>query len=77
MRPLMNIKICPTCGSNKVKHLQKDWVGKYKGTTYSVPSLNFFECPECGEKIYDKEAMLQIEEKSPALEFKRKKRKAA
>jgi YgiT-type zinc finger domain-containing protein len=77
MKPLLNIKMCPTCGSDKVKHMQKDWVGKYKETAYTVPSLNYFECTNCGEKIYDKEAMLRIEEKSPALEFKRKKRKAA
>jgi DNA-directed RNA polymerase subunit RPC12/RpoP len=50
---------------------------KNKGMTYTVPSLYFFECPDCGEKIFDKEAMLQIEEKSPALEPKRKKREAA
>jgi YgiT-type zinc finger domain-containing protein len=77
MKSSLNIKICPTCGSDKIKRMNKDWNGKYKDKLYTVPSLQYFECPNCGEKIYDKEAMLRIEEKSPALEHKGKKSKAA
>lgn len=77
MKTPLIIKICPTCGSNKIKRMNKDWIGTYKEKAYNVPSLQYFECPNCGEKIYDKEAMLRIQEKSPAMEPRRKKNKAA
>ncbi len=57
----------PTCGSNKIKKVQKKWTGKFHGQTYSVPRLEFHECPACGEKVYDREAMRKIETHSPAL----------
>jgi predicted RNA-binding Zn-ribbon protein involved in translation (DUF1610 family) len=28
--------------------------------------VEFYECPNCGEKVYDREAMLKIEACSPA-----------
>jgi len=31
-----------------------------------VPDLEFFQCSECGEKVYDRDAMHKIEEHSPA-----------
>jgi predicted RNA-binding Zn-ribbon protein involved in translation (DUF1610 family) len=32
-----------------------------------VEKLEFHECPACGEKVYDREAMRAIEDKSPAF----------
>jgi YgiT-type zinc finger domain-containing protein len=61
------IKTCPTCGSPKIKKVKKDWEGEYQGKKYSVPSLSFYECPNCGERVYDRDSMHRIEEKSPAL----------
>jgi len=63
----LRITICPTCGSNKIKRVQRDWIGKFRDQTYSVPSLEFYECPVCGERIYDRQAMKQIEARSPAF----------
>jgi len=33
---------------------------------YNVPRLEYHECPECGEKVYDRQAMQRIQEQSPA-----------
>jgi len=58
---------CPTCGSDKIKKVRRKWTGKFHGQTYSVPRLEFYECPACGEKVYDREAMRKIEAHSLAL----------
>jgi len=44
----------------------RDIIRKYKGQTYTVPKVEFYDCPNCGEKVYDREAMLKIEFYSPA-----------
>ncbi len=61
------IKICPTCGSKKINKYHKDLKGQFKGQTYTVPSLEFYQCLDCGEKLYDSNAMRKIEEYSPAF----------
>jgi len=61
------IKICPTCGSVNLKKARRELTGKAAGRFYTVEHLEFYECPDCGEKIYDREAMRQIEAASPAL----------
>ena len=70
------IKICPTCGSKKIKKVRRDFQAGFAGQSYSVPSLEFYECPDCGERIYDRGAMRKIEEASPAFR-KTRTRKAA
>lgn len=67
MKTELTIKRCPTCGSTKIRKVKRDWRGQYHGRSYSVASLSFFECPACGERVYDRKAMHRIEEKSPAL----------
>jgi len=64
----IQITICPSCGSDKITKVRKDWIGNFKGRTYSVPSLEFHECPDCGERIYDRLAMRKIEASSPAFD---------
>jgi YgiT-type zinc finger domain-containing protein len=63
---MVNIKTCPSCGSRKIKKVQRKWTGEYKGRVYSVEKLEFHECPDCHEQVYDPEAMRAIEAKSPA-----------
>ncbi len=63
----MKITKCPVCGSKRIKRVRGNWVGEYKGQSYTVQDLEFHECPDCGEKIYDREAMRQIEAQSPAF----------
>jgi YgiT-type zinc finger domain-containing protein len=49
-----------------IQRVVRDVTRKYKGQTYTVPSVEFYDCPNCGEKVYDREAMLKIEACSPA-----------
>jgi YgiT-type zinc finger domain-containing protein len=66
MNNKLQIKTCPTCGSDKIRRVVRNLVRSYKGQTYSVPRVEFHECPNCGEKVYNREAMLKIEAHSPA-----------
>lgn len=64
---MLTITKRPACGSNKIRKVRRKWTGQFHGQTYSVPGLEFHECPACGEKVYDREAMRKIETYSPAL----------
>jgi YgiT-type zinc finger domain-containing protein len=66
MNDKLQIKTCPTCGSDKIRRVARNLIRSYKGQTYAVPRVEFYECPNCGEKVYDREAMLKIEACSPA-----------
>ena len=64
---MIKITICPSCGSGKIKRVRRNWTGEFQGQTYTVPDLEFHKCGECGERIYDREAMRKIEARSPAF----------
>jgi len=64
---MLKITSCPTCGSRKIKLIRRNWSGKSRGKSYTVPLLEFYECPVCGEKIYDRQALRKIEEHSPSF----------
>jgi len=66
MNGKLQIKTCPTCGSHRIKRVTRDVTRLHRGQTYTVPSLEFYDCPDCGEKVYDREAMLKIQTDSPA-----------
>lgn len=74
---MIKITSCPTCGSKKIKKVQKNLTRSFQGKTYTVPNLEFHECPDCGERLYDRDAMRKIEAHSPAYAKARKRRKAA
>jgi YgiT-type zinc finger domain-containing protein len=61
------ITSCPTCGSKKIHKVRRDWQGEYESQKYVVKHLEFYECPACGEKLYDRDAMRKIEACSPAF----------
>ncbi|HEY4760174.1 MAG TPA: YgiT-type zinc finger protein [Thermoguttaceae bacterium] len=61
------ISTCPSCGGNHIQKVRRNWHGEYQGQKYSVENLEFHECPDCGEKVYDREAMRAIEMHSPAF----------
>jgi YgiT-type zinc finger domain-containing protein len=63
----MKIRKCPSCGSAKIKHVRRNWSGEYKGRRYIVENLEYYECPDCQEQIYDRDAMRAIEASSPAF----------
>jgi YgiT-type zinc finger domain-containing protein len=73
----LNITTCPSCGGKKIKSVRGNWTGNFKGETYTVPNLEYYECPDCGEKVYDREAMRQVEAHSPAFKRAASKRKRA
>jgi YgiT-type zinc finger domain-containing protein len=62
----LQIKTCPTCGSDRIRRVVRDLTRTYRDQTYTVPAVEFYDCPVCGEKVYDREAMLKIEAYSPA-----------
>ncbi len=64
---MIRIKVCPTCGSKKIKKVCRNTTRRCRGKAYTVPALQFHECPDCGEKVYDREAMRKIEAHSPAF----------
>jgi len=64
---MKKITTCPSCGSKKIKKVKKSWKGEFQGQKYTVPGLEYHECPNCGEKVYDREAMRKIESHSPAF----------
>ncbi|MDX9991124.1 MAG: YgiT-type zinc finger protein [Anaerolineales bacterium] len=66
MNDKLFIKTCPICGSDKIQLVVKDVIRKYKDQTYTVPAVEFYECSNCGEKVYDRAAIQKIEAYSPA-----------
>ena len=74
---MLKITLCPTCGSDKLKKVKSDFVVTSQEETYTVPSLEYYECPNCGEQVYDRQAMQKIEAHSPAFARKRLQKKTA
>ena len=62
----LQIRTCPSCG-DAIKKVRKRWTGATAGREYTVPSLEFYECPACGEKVYDAAAMQRIEAAAAAV----------
>jgi len=63
----MNITVCPSCGSKRIRKVRRNWTGDFRGQLYRVPNLEYFACPDCQEKVYDRQAMHRIEARSPAF----------
>jgi YgiT-type zinc finger domain-containing protein len=64
---MMKHKICPTCGSTRIRRVRKTITRTFKGKTYRVPSVEFHECPSCGERLFSPEAVRKIQARSPAF----------
>ena len=67
----MNLTIthCPNCGSDQIEKICRDWTGDFQGHSYVVPELAFYECPVCGERVFDRAAMRKIQTYSPAFTY--------
>jgi YgiT-type zinc finger domain-containing protein len=63
---MLKITKCPTCGSRRLKAVKRNWTDEFEGQRYTVPNLEFHECPACGERLFDRDAMRKIEAHSPA-----------
>ncbi|HEY3138143.1 MAG TPA: YgiT-type zinc finger protein [Blastocatellia bacterium] len=73
----LNITTCPSCGSKKIKRVRGDSIRNFNGKEYTVPDLEYYECADCGEKVYDRDAMRKIQKYSPSFQRVRAKRKSA
>ena len=65
---MLDVSHCPSCGSNRIREVQRDVTREFEGRTYTVPQLTFHECPGCGETVYDPEAVRRLQAHSPAEE---------
>jgi len=74
---MIKITRCPTCGSRRIRRVRRDWHDEFQGQSYAVPDLEFHECPSCGEKLFDRQAMRKIEACSPAFAKHRVRKKAS
>ena len=72
----MQIKRCPTCGNPGIARVKREWAGEARGKKYRIAALEFYECPACGERVFDRQAMRKIEASSPAFQERRLKRTA-
>jgi YgiT-type zinc finger domain-containing protein len=72
-----HVTACPSCGSTAIRAAKRDWSGNYKGRRYVVRSLRYYQCPRCGEKVYNPEAMRRIQAASPAFSKNQRARKSA
>jgi YgiT-type zinc finger domain-containing protein len=72
MKKQLTIKACHNCGSDQITKVCRDWHGKYKTKSYIVPALEFYECPVCGERVFEPAAIRQIREYSPAYTNRQK-----
>lgn len=64
---MRRITRCPSCGSNRVKRVVRNWTSVYKGQSYTVPRVPFDECPDCGEKVFDPDAVRKIQSHRPVV----------
>lgn len=62
----LSITHCPTCGSDQTTQVCRDWTSTYQGQSYVVPALTFYECPVCGERVFERDAVAKIRIYSPA-----------
>ena len=73
----LNITTCPSCGSKRIKRVRRNVTRKFEGQQYTVPNLEYHECADCGEEVYDRDAMREIQAHSPAFKRATSKRKPA
>ncbi|MBI5762669.1 MAG: type II toxin-antitoxin system MqsA family antitoxin [Planctomycetes bacterium] len=72
MSSTLQLNRCPTCGSAKIRRVCMDVKGEFRGKPYVASRVAFHECPACGERVFDREAMRRIEDKSPAFPRQKK-----
>ena len=62
----LHLTHCPTCGSESIREVRRDVRRRVLDTEYTIRSLRFHECTDCGEKVYGRQALRRIQETSPA-----------
>lgn len=62
---MIDITVCPTCESRRIQRVRKSIVRIYKKKRITIPDVEYYECPDCGEELYDQDAMRIIEAHHP------------
>jgi uncharacterized protein with PIN domain len=52
---MAEIKVCPTCESDRIRNVCRAVTRSATGRDYKVVDPEFYECPNCGERLYDAE----------------------
>jgi YgiT-type zinc finger domain-containing protein len=73
----LKLTVCPNCGKKNLKKKRKAVTGTRQGKQYSAPDVEFYECADCGEKIYDPAAIRHIEQHSHVSVKRRSARRIA
>ena len=50
MKPL---KTCPICSGKRIRKVRRTFSHAASGRTVHVAAVTCYECPDCGERIYD------------------------
>jgi YgiT-type zinc finger domain-containing protein len=53
---------CPTCGHRPMTRVVRDVETKSEGVAVVVRKVQVDECPKCGERLYDLEALRRVRE---------------
>jgi YgiT-type zinc finger domain-containing protein len=62
----MEITCCPSCGSRKIMKVRGPVSHEFEGEIYTVAGVTYYQCPDCGERVYDGEAVDKMQAASPA-----------
>ena len=60
------IKTCPSCGSRRIRPVRRDVTIDAGGVRFVTPQVEFDDCPNCGEQIFDLTAMEKIDSYRPS-----------
>lgn len=52
--------LCPTCGVGRMLRVVREVTTTVGRKTISVPDVEVDECPKCGERLYDLQALQRI-----------------
>ena len=63
----MEITRCPSCGSGSIRKVRGTLSRNFEGETYRVSGVSYCHCPDCGEHVYDRDAVRKIQAASPAF----------
>ena len=63
----MEITHCPSCGSSNIKKVRGKISRDFEGEAYTVSGVSYHACPDCGERVYGRDAVRKIQAVSPAF----------
>ena len=58
----MEFTICPLCGSPAIQKKKGHYKFNIKGKSLATPVVQYWECSNCGEAFFDKQANKLIDE---------------